>query len=343
MHGVYSIKWDAAVLQEISDLYGLGRVLGYWKTYRGTINQNWVIQTANGRFVIRCANPDRSLTDLYAEHAFLRCLVLARLPFDLPSPLTSTNGDTILRHRGQSVWVYRFIEGVVAGVLDDRLVVNLAKAVAVMHDTAENANLVFRRSNPTVFEIGWLIDALQDSKRLRNAYLSDNPAYVAYVSLVDEVIDLIAGLSQPGYEQIRRFPIHGDWNPNNLIIKNKHIVGIIDFDHLLFDTAIRDIAAFLQYECGIVGYSYALDLSKSARFLAEYTRHRALTEADIKLIPQIAISGWADSFWFQYYIMSSGYSNSSLSEDVQKSFRGLRWYSEHAKEITDVLCDSLRL
>lgn len=342
MQGVYSIDWNVAVLQEISDLYGLGSVLGHRKTYRGTVNHNWVIQTAEGRFVIRCASPDRSLTDLYAEHEFLRCLVLARVPYELPSPLTSTSGDTILRHRGQSVWVYRYIEGAVAGVLDNRLIVNLAKAVAVMHNTAENANLVFHRSNPTAFEIGWLIEALRDSKSLRNAPLSDNPAYIVYVSLVDEVIDLIAGLSQPGYEQIRRFPIHGDWNPNNLVIRNKHIAGIIDFDHLLFDTAIRDIAAFLQYECGIVGSSYALDLSRSAKFLSEYTRHRALTEADIKLIPQIAISGWADSFWFQYHIMSSGYSNSSLSE-VRNSFRGLQWYSAHADEITDVLCDSLRL
>ena len=63
------------------------------------------------------------------------------------------------------------------------------------------------------------------------------------------IADTLDGLSSPEYNRMPRLAIHGDYHPGNLIFRDGHVSGLLDFDWAHMDVRCFDVALALYYFC----------------------------------------------------------------------------------------------
>ena len=123
----------------------------------------------------------------------------------------------------------------------------------------------------------------------------------------------------------------------NLIFSRERLRGVIDFGHCCSDTAIRDIAIGLRYECWNERDGYRLDLHAARCFLETYHEITPLTRMEIDLIPAIVIAELADLFrWRIVEIITKQAATGPVSE-MENLFKAMRWYHRHQKDIARAL------
>ena len=78
---------------------------------QGTNNQTFTLRQGNQRFVLRVSQT-LSAAQVRAEHAILRRLRLAGLPFQVPEPVAAPDGSTVVETAAGPATVCRWIPGV---------------------------------------------------------------------------------------------------------------------------------------------------------------------------------------------------------------------------------------
>lgn len=87
-------------------------------------------------------------------------------------------------------------------------------------------------------------------------------------------------LSRLHYPDLPDHPIHGDWGPSNLLWKDGHLAGVLDFDWCRRDALACDIAAFLPWD--------DVSAAKTRSLLEGYDESRPLDDAEWALLPALA-------------------------------------------------------
>jgi thiamine kinase-like enzyme len=132
---------------------------------------------------------------------------------------------------------------------------NTAKSLACLHNnslaTEKNLNATIPVGN--VFSlaekmVNVINDVLTDkSKQVANVDLEKLRAFSSYAN--EKIAIANAGAQKKGYNEIA-FPIHGDFNPWNLIYSNSHeIIGVVDFDNSIKDNPVHDLAETILDFC----------------------------------------------------------------------------------------------
>ncbi|MET8001390.1 phosphotransferase enzyme family protein, partial [Nonomuraea glycinis] len=103
-----------------ADLEFLPRLLAAWgfppsttiiRAEQGTNNQTFMLRQADLRFVLRVSQ-SLSAAQVGAEHRILRWLRQAGLPFQVPEPVATLSGDTVIETAAGPATVCRWIPGV---------------------------------------------------------------------------------------------------------------------------------------------------------------------------------------------------------------------------------------
>lgn len=323
--------------------YGLGQVTDLRKTEVGMTHQSWIADTSMGRVVVREAPAYRSKKDIDFEHSTIRVLAQANIPYSLPVPLQTHQGHYFVRHCGRIYWVYRYIEGTTGCFSRRVLMCQVPQAMATLHDAIAEG-WITRQENPwRPFNLEWLVQALIRSKMVFPPLIDHaEPCYHYYRAKVDKAIHLVEKLTACGYDVFANFPIHSDWNPDNLVFRNGRLVGILDFGNCREGTAIHDIAMFLSRTLADLPLDDSadrirLDVPLARQFISHYRRFRNLGDDEVRFIPMIAASEAADGFWWQYRMLMTGQAGLVTIESIQNVYERLVWYTENEPAISEAL------
>jgi Ser/Thr protein kinase RdoA (MazF antagonist) len=283
------------------------------------------METSEGKFVFRVAPKFRKLEDIFFEFQYLDYLRKAGFPYELPLPIRNKNGETISRLDGYAFWVYRFINGNMIDPWDKSELKQVAKMLAYYHRIIETSGLDDGSKSGDSFHINWILEELMKYRERADDKEVEGRKETVFLREVDDVIALASKLDGTGYSKLKRFPIHCDINPENVLFMNDRLVGVIDFDNVSHrnETIIRDITTMLQYSCRKERADYMLDLTKARFFLEEYKKHHSLTNSEIKFIPDLAISEYLDAFYYNYYLLEN--------DPERGKIRRLTLYSKSAK------------
>jgi homoserine kinase type II len=325
-------------IADIMTEFGFGMVTGLRKAQGGRVNESWIVRTAEAEVVVRCVAKERSLNDLRFEHSFINGLHRSGLPYRLPNPLLSKSGDAVIVKNGHYIWLYEYIEGRTSVSYTRDFIEQIAKAMASLHKAAQGFNISNPKITPLAIEDSWLLETMRSWQHKLSESSDERLQY--FCEHVQECISILERIPCGHYCALRRFPIHGDWCMANVVFAGNQLTGIIDFDHCCCDTAIRDITAWLQYECVDAKYSFKLDITAAQYFIECYNRVNQLSREETTLIPAVAIAESADAFWWKMYEITNNQGGAITLSRIENLFEALCWYGCNEREIASALSAS---
>jgi homoserine kinase type II len=283
---------------------GLGRVLGYYnlgelraarRIKHGFVNDNWVVETAWGRYFLKRRHPHLRRPDLIrAQHDLMGWLRQAGFP--APAVLPAISGGTFLMLKGESYEIHEYIEG---KPYDHDRPAHLEEAALTLgryHTHVQSCAPQALRNLDALYSPVILNTILV---HLRAAWqLDQNPDLTQFArELEAQAADLSARLA--GHGALPHLVIHGDYYGGNLLFDGDRIVGVVDYDRARWQPRVVELAEALIYfttersgHLRHIVYSGTLDLGAVHQFLAAYTDIVSLSESEIYALPHLIRTIW---------------------------------------------------
>jgi len=155
------VKLPKFDLHELMDEYGLGTVQDVRIAKGGAVNENWIVRTARVTVVVRRVARERPLRDIRFEHSLIKALGRGRFPYQLPQPLRTKTGRTIVAKNGKYIWLYKYIEGSGSRPSREEVIEQIAHAMATMHKASRDFSLPRAKRTPIALEDIWLLRTLR--------------------------------------------------------------------------------------------------------------------------------------------------------------------------------------
>src|SRR3989442_11233323 len=118
---------------------------------------------------------------------------------------------------------------------------------------------------------------------------------------------MLRGLDESPYSNMKRYPIHGDINPQNLIWKNGVLVGLLDFENVSTTNGptIRDISQCYNTAFRDAKVKYRLDLNLAKQVLLYYKQCHPMSNEEVRLIPNLMIAGFIEDFVYAFWMLKN--------------------------------------
>ena len=210
----------------------------------GCLNQSWLVTADDGReYVLRVSREELSREQIEYEHRLATALH-ERVDV-VVAPLPGGDGATVQRESDRLLSLSPYVQGILGTQVDPEVRAReSASALARLHRAAVDLPGFGQRPGFSAVHQPprWLWHDVEPT--LRNA-LGDDPAYRRLADAIErEVAELDAWLDE--LEADRRLsptaPIHGDFNPRNLLFRDNRLVGVIDFDGCHVDSIAWEVA-----------------------------------------------------------------------------------------------------
>jgi 4-aminobutyrate aminotransferase-like enzyme/Ser/Thr protein kinase RdoA (MazF antagonist) len=268
----------AAIVRE---LYG---VSGEATPLAGERDRNFLIETQSGRLVLKIAHPAESLENLHMQQAALRHVHSWDPSIPVPEPVATQSGDlvgpAIVDDARLGVRLTSYLSGVTVeecgwtGCLRRNALHKLAAlglALRGFHHPALRRSLLWDLSR--VGELRPYTGHLRSSRKA---------AAVAWLDHFDHELQRRLGA-------LRRQPIHGDFNPANLVVapgRPDQLCGVLDFGDMTVGSLATDVAIAAAYQT--LGHEDPSSIMAGA--VAAYHSAVPLTAEEVGLVPDLAVT-----------------------------------------------------
>ena len=264
---VYTVL-DKPALDELVDDYSLVRLTGSHGISAGSVNTNYVLDTARGKHLLRV---DEVKGELDVKRELDLLLFLRKHGFPCPQPLADRKGRFYREFGGKWVSLYRWIDGHVVAVerLTAARLEHAGRTLAELHQIgrAYKKGIENRFSYERVAEIyGTVRDRL--------------PAYFKrIVRALDDEVDYLAHYLDT---KLPRGIIHGDLFHDNLLLKGDKVVAVLDFEAAARGRFVFDLATAVNALCFVREH---YDLKRFEALMQGYESLRPLSLAEWDAFP----------------------------------------------------------
>ncbi len=253
------------LLDELAEDYGFGRTLRVCGIREGSVNTNYILETAKGRFLLRIdevknENEVRRELDLLS---FLR-----KHSFPCPQSIPDRSGRLYREWEGKCVSIFRYHEGHALAVerLKDAHLEAIGRTLGNLHVLGK----VYKKGVENRFSFDRMV-ALYTSVRERL------PSYFRKVRrTLDDETDYLTRFLE------RKLPkgiIHGDLFADNLLFRGDRLSTVLDFEAACRGKFIYDIATAVNALC-FVDDHYSLERFRQLMNGYEAVRTLSLAEWD---------------------------------------------------------------
>jgi homoserine kinase type II len=268
-------------IAQILSAWPVGPALSTTRMDTGSNNQNWALRTDEGEFCLRVYQNQGAEEHLVYEHQLLQALDQVGLPFAVPVPISTANGETSVLTPNGTATVARRISGEhpqksdleqvrAAGrglaALDRALTqVSLPVAVAVFGDLST--------AHPAVAGPDEVIALLKpvgaDRRRFEEAVGASEGAWPGLVAALPTQV------------------IHADYCRPNVLMVDGAVSGVLDFEFSGPDLRVMDLAVGLWQFClrDQIGQDETAAKARTSAFFAGYSEVLTLSEPELAAIP----------------------------------------------------------
>jgi len=296
---------DEAELSLVLEHYALGQLQAAQRIEEGFVNDNWLVETARGRYLLKRRPPSQrkpgrtnDLRQIHAQHNLMKWLRAAGFP--APAIVPTTGGETLLLLNGELYEIQGYIEG---SPYDHNRSAHLEAAAITLgryHAHVEGF------APAMLCTLGDLYTPTSASAALRLVttrlhevgQLSQDPGLAATIEqLGGRVRDLTARFAR--HEAFPRLVIHGDYYAGNLLFRDDQIVGVVDYDKANWQPRVVEVAEALIYfasprpgQLKHLVYPGFLEWEPFTRFLQSYAHVVTLDENEIRALPDYIYCIW---------------------------------------------------
>jgi homoserine kinase type II len=256
------------LIDELADDYNLGRITDVIPVPEGSVNSNYIIETAKARLLLRI-DEFKSESEVKREIDLLA--FLRKHSFPCPHPLQDRMGRVYREYDGKCVSLFRYIEGRVLPVtrLRPAQLENIGRALGDLHVIGKG------------YKKG--IDNRFSFERIADIYLAVRGRLPNYFRKVTRTLeDEIEYLTRYLEGKLPKGIIHGDLFADNLLFRGERLTAMLDFEAACRGKFIFDIATAVNALCFVDG-GYSLD--RFRHLLRGYESVRTLSLAEWDAFP----------------------------------------------------------
>jgi homoserine kinase type II len=222
-------------LDALVDDYGLGRLDAVAGVPSGSVNTNYVVDTARGRHLVRI---DEVKGELDVKRELDLLLFLRRQGFPCPQPLADRKGRYYRELDRKCVSVFRWIDGRALGV--DRLSPARLEPVGRLLASLHNLGRHYKKGIENRF--GY--------ERIADIYASVRTRLPSYFRRIVRTLDDEVEYLRHYLElKLPRGIIHGDLFADNLLFKGDKPVAMLDFEAAARGRFVFDLATAVNALC----------------------------------------------------------------------------------------------
>jgi homoserine kinase type II len=265
-------KLDDSTICELAAAFGLGDVASWTPIAAGTVNSNFRLDTARGRFFLR-VNEGKDEKDVCYEADLVAALAHAGVP--TPVPVRAQNGRVFAEYRGKYVSAFPWVEG---GHLCQASVTPtharaVAQTLARLHVVGLPLAGQFDRAGIYTFDhIVARFEGFRDQ---------DDPAVRAVVGDLAGERDWLRG-QQPVRAATPVGIIHGDLFRDNVLVHGPQVVALLDFEQASVGSLVYDLAVLANAWCYV---DDDFDGALLRALVAGYQAERPLSPAERRAFP----------------------------------------------------------
>ncbi len=264
----------AEQLKGLCDAFGLGEVRASRAIAAGTINSNFDVETATGRYFVRI-NEGKAEADVAWEAR----LVGARAERGVatPAPLVARDGRAYAPLAGAigkwvSAFPWRDGRHLAPHEISPERAHTFGARLAELHRAGLELPAAWRRGS--IYDHDHLV------ARFQRIGKSSDPQLASAIAIVGEEL-AIAGEAQPRRRLATHGIIHGDLFRDNVLWDGEQIAAILDFEQASGGSLAYDLAVCINDWC----WDGAPRVDLAVALIAGYRSVREPTSADLEALP----------------------------------------------------------
>jgi len=325
---------DKRDIKALLDNWDIGELISCRQAEKGVVNINWIVKTVQGKYVLRKIMHITKIKDLEFELNYLTYLKEHNFPYRIPAPIRTKNGKNFLKFKGSYFWLYEYIEGRNIKRFGYSELRECARMMAIYHKIIESSGLDNKKGSEEVFNRKSVLEELRKFRAQILAKDKQDRKERIFLKESSILVPLMKSLVGREYSKLPRYPLHRDINPENILWKNRKLVGLIDFENIstMNDTMVKDISVMLQYSCRDRKQKYKSDLKLVKFFLTEYKKHRQLSNKEIEFLPDIITAGAIEDFSYAYWMLVNDPKRAKLYR-LKLYSQVAQWHNKNKQEI----------
>lgn len=231
----------------------------------GILNTNYLIFTAKGKFVLRVLEGHRSYQSEKEELDFL-----LELNDIIPCsfPCSTKDGKILIEYNGKMMTLFYFIEGEKLTEINEHFLSQIGIILGKMHLFSKNK-------------------ILNRKTRIDEKYYFSKIDMTKVPIAEDEkknLLSLYKKVSMIDFSSLPCGVIHNDIFPDNILIKDGFISGVIDFNDSSYAPFIFDLGIVINYWIRIKNFSPETEKKYIEVFLTSYESIRKLSTIEKSLL-----------------------------------------------------------
>ena len=292
------IPIDFKIIDEILAQYHLKRIKSPRNAQGGRRNANIIVETYNGKIVLKCYRNSLGDSTIIQEHSILKHL--SKIGFPAVSLVSTPTGDTLIHYNDRRYAVYEFIDGfkfydyILGSNLSRRYIAIAGELLGQLHSDLKG--FIPIGYNPDGFKsqtegrwrsLDWFSNKLAHCiQNLSTDHLNRiNGKIFALIcharKLEDQLVRSIEILDEAG---LPRQIIHKDYNQSNILYRKNKSPVIIDFEIARLDWRLIDIIDGWE---AFAKDKFMYNPKKMGIFFKAYQDKNRLHEDELRFIPLV--------------------------------------------------------
>jgi homoserine kinase type II len=255
-------------LAEIVEDYGLVKLISSTGIPSGSVNTNYLLETARGKHLLRL---DEVKGELEVKRELDLLLFLRKHGFPCPQPLADRKGRLYRESGGKCLSLYRYSDGHV--VRPERLtsaqLENVGRVLADLHTIGKS----YKKGIDNRFSFERIADVYNQVRGRLPSY------FKRIVRTLDDEVEYLQSYLEG---KLPKGIVHGDLFHDNILIKSDKVVAVLDFEAACRGKFIFDLATAVNALC-FDGEQY--QLKRFEALIAGYEALRALSLAEWDAFP----------------------------------------------------------
>jgi len=265
---------------------------------KGYASSNWIFSYNGSRYMLKRFMGFKSKADIEKEYKLTDYVRKSGFPYKVPEMLLTTGKKPYIESEGALYSMYLFIPGKADMPITRADSYEVGTLTAKLHNIFEKPRFMAARRE------GY--QALENiKKRLESSYESalrrKGVEDKAFISAYRFFIPLLESLDLSYYETLKRYPVHCDIAPDNMLWRNGKIYALIDFANIANyrDALLMDLAWAIHFCCADKKTRRSYDKALIKALLDGYASLRSLSKEDLDTLPSLmAITNASDLEFF---------------------------------------------
>jgi len=335
--------------------YGLVDPIDFFPITGGSNNQIIGVRCAEKEYVLKTIVAPHSLATVQHEQQLLRWLATQKLPFAVPAPLPTHNGDRLLQSSNGYHILMPLLAGQKPAWRDPQQIALVGAALAALHSVfaryphPNNIEGTVNIEDTVAVPYGALeklTPHIPDPYRLSPGDLGlpnslENERDLAWWRAE---LDALHTFVQGAYRKLPWQFIHSDYGHMNTLYHRDsdgaRITAVLDFEFAGMDARAMDVASALYFAMRV--WENADPLSNADAFCRGYAQQAQLTAGEVAAIPWlIRLRNAASTTWWLGRAIASGVPPHSLERNSLERIDDMRtfveWLGRHATELCDIV------